>query len=132
MHGSAEHVHRALRAGGRGYLLKESAGGRVAEAVRAVHAGRLFLDPDLPAELLRALRQRSVRAPTPLESLSPRERQVLQLVAEGLSSAAVAERLFLSPKTVETYRSRLMAKLGIDDLASLVKFAVRHGLTPPG
>jgi DNA-binding CsgD family transcriptional regulator len=66
----------------------------------------------------------------PLARLSPREREVLQLVAEGKSSAEIAAILFLSPKTVETYRSRLMKKLGIHDLPGLVKFAIQHGLTP--
>jgi DNA-binding NarL/FixJ family response regulator len=66
---------------------------------------------------------------SPLDTLSPRERQILQLVAEGKSSAEAAAMLFLSPKTVDTYRSRMMQKLGVSDLASLVKFAIQHGVT---
>lgn len=69
---------------------------------------------------------------SPLESLSSRECQVLQLVVEGKSSAEIARAVHLFPKTVETYRSRLMKKLGIKDVPALVKFAVEHGLTPPG
>ena len=65
-----------------------------------------------------------------MDTLSSREREVLQLVVEGKSSAEIADILFLSPKTVDTYRSRLMQKLGIEDLPSLVKFAIQHGLTP--
>ena len=69
-------------------------------------------------------------AVSPLDGLSHRERQILQLIAEGKSSAAAAALLFLSPKTVETYRSRMMRKLGIDDYGGLVRFAIAHGLTP--
>jgi DNA-binding CsgD family transcriptional regulator len=68
-------------------------------------------------------------AVSPLESLSARERQILKLVADGLSSVRIAEMLHLSPKTVDTYRSRLMEKLNLSDIASLVKFAIQHGLT---
>lgn len=69
-------------------------------------------------------------AASPLESLSPRERQVLQLVVEGKTSKTIAQTLNLSPKTVETYRSRVMQKLDIEDFPSLVRFAIQHGLTP--
>ena len=110
MHASAEHVFQALEAGVRGYLLKESAAKEICDAVRAVHLGRRT-------------------AVSPLDSLSPRERQILKLVADGYSSARIAEMLHLSPKTVDTYRSRLMEKLNISDIASLVKFAIQHGLT---
>ncbi len=129
MHSDVEHVYRALRAGARGYLLKSSAGSEVAEAVRAAHAGRRFLSSKITESVLDDyIRKRSTSSP--LESLSPRERQILQLIAEGRTSADVARLLSLSPKTVDTYRSRMMAKLGIGDLPSLIKFAVQHGLTP--
>ncbi|MHB8763197.1 MAG: response regulator [Deferrisomatales bacterium] len=130
MHGSAEHVFRALRAGARGYLLKESAGRQVGLAIRAAVAGRTYLDAGLgPDGAFRALLRDATLA-TPLERLSAREREVLQLVVEGHSSAEIAATLFLSPKTVETYRSRLMRKLDVHDLPSLVRFAVELGLTP--
>jgi DNA-binding NarL/FixJ family response regulator len=132
MHATPEHIFRALQAGARGYLLKESAGIEVVNAVRAVHAGRRYLSEKISDQLVDDyVQQRQASdAKGPLARLSPREREVLQLVAEGKSSAEIAAILFLSPKTVETYRSRLMKKLGIHDLPGLVKFAIQHGLTP--
>ncbi|MDH7486385.1 MAG: response regulator transcription factor [Anaerolineae bacterium] len=132
MHSTAEHIFRALEAGAQGYLLKESAGQEVVEAVRAVHAGRRYLSGRIADAVIDDyLRQRRAAGPkSPLERLTPRERQVLQLVAEGKSSAEIGDILALSPKTVDTYRSRLMQKLGLRDLPSLVKFAIQHGLTP--
>jgi DNA-binding NarL/FixJ family response regulator len=121
-----------LQAGARGYLLKESAGVEVINAVRAVHSGRRYLSQKISDTVLdEYVRQReAVETQSPLASLSSREREVLQLVVEGKSSAEIADTLSLSPKTVETYRSRLMLKLDIQDLPALVKFAIRHGLTP--
>ena len=129
MHANREHVHQALAAGAEGYVLKESAATEVATAVRAVAAGRRYLSPAIEAAMLEAGGS-TMRGP--LESLSAREREVLQLVVEGGSSAEIARTVHLSPKTVETYRSRLMKKLGVHDVTALVKFAVQHGLTPPG
>ncbi len=128
MHSTAEHVYRALEAGASGYLLKESAGGEVIAAVRAVHAGKQYLCTAL-AGSVRGFAD-FARKSAPLDSLSPREQQVLQLVVEGKTSNEIAQVLSLSPKSVETYRSRLMEKLGVDNITSLVKFAVEHGLTP--
>jgi DNA-binding NarL/FixJ family response regulator len=132
MHSTSEHIFRALQAGARGYLLKESAGAEVVKAVRAVHAGRRYLSERISDKVVDDyVRGRQVTEPSlPLARLSPRESEVLQLVVEGKSSAEIAEILCLSPKTVETYRSRLMSKLAIHDLPSLVKFAIQHGLTP--
>jgi DNA-binding NarL/FixJ family response regulator len=131
MHSTSEHIFRALQAGARGYLLKESAGVEVAKAIRAVRAGRRYLSQEIAEGMIDDYIQYRAVAETksPLERLSPREREILQLVVEGKSSAEIADMLFLSPKTVGTYRSRLMQKLGIDDLPSLVKFAIQHGLT---
>jgi RNA polymerase sigma factor (sigma-70 family) len=132
VHSTTEHIFRALQAGARGYLLKESAGAEVVKAVLAVHAGRRYLSGKISDRVVdEFVRQRELtRNQSPLARLSPREREVLQLVVEGKSSAEIAEILSLSPKTVETYRSRMMQKLDINDLASLVKFAIQHGLTP--
>jgi DNA-binding NarL/FixJ family response regulator len=129
MLGTSEHVFRALQAGASGYLLKESAGQEVVEAVRAVAAGQRYLSPAITDivvgdYLLRA----DGNEVSPLESLSPREREILQLVVEGKSSAEIAGLVHLSPKTVDTYRSRAMAKLGVTDLPALVRFAIQHGL----
>lgn len=130
MLGTSEHVYRSLQAGASGYLLKESAGHEVVEAVRAVVAGKRYLSAAITDVVVGDYLQRPERAgPSPLQSLSAREREILQLVVEGKSSAQIAEVLFLSPKTVETYRSRAMQKLGVKDLAALIKFAIQHGLT---
>lgn len=129
MHSSVEHVHRAFAAGVRGYLLKESAGSEVAAAVRIVHGGAPYLCRAL-RERIGILAARLDLPQSPLERLSLRERQVLQLIAEGRTGAEAAERLHLSPRTVETYRARVLHKLGLESTAALVKFAVEHGLTP--
>jgi two-component system, NarL family, response regulator NreC len=129
IHSDLEHIFRALQAGAQGYLLKESAGVEVISAVRVVFSGRRYLSPSIRETVMDAYMQdRQVQSP--LELLSMREREVLQLVVEGHSSAAIGERLSLSPKTVETYRSRLMGKLGVRDLPGLVRFAIKHGITP--
>ena len=132
VHSTTEHIFRALQAGARGYLLKESAGIEVVNAVRAVHAGHRYLSQKISDRLVDdyVLQRQAAEAKGPLARLSPREREVLQLVVEGKSNAEIAGMLSLSPKTVETYRSRLMRKLDISDLPSLVKFAIQHGLTP--
>ena len=127
MYVSVEHVHRALQAGAIGYLLKESAGAEVVEAVRTVAAGQRYLSRKITETVIDDYIH-SRQSVNPLESLSPRERQVLQLTAEGRSNAEIAGLLFLSPKTVETYRSRLMQKLDLQDVPALVKFAINHGL----
>jgi len=130
MHSSSEHVFRALEAGAAGFVLKESAGEEVAAAVRAAHAGQRYFSRAIDTRKLSA-RSRAGRV-SPLDSLSARERQTLQLVVEGRSSAEIAATCHLSPKTVETYRGRLMKKLGVSDVPGLVRFAIEHGLTPPG
>jgi DNA-binding NarL/FixJ family response regulator len=131
MHATAEHAARALRAGAVGYLLKDSAGREVVAAVRAAHAGRRYLSKRIDEALVEAqvLLEGGVPRRNPLETLSKREREVLQLVVEGHSSAEVGRRLSLSSKTVDTYRSRLMRKLGVKDLAALIRFAVENGIT---
>lgn len=132
MHNTREHVYRAFRAGAAGYLLKESAGIEVVAAVRSVMGGRSYIGGGVDAPFPAGVREdRAGGGKSPLESLSRREREVLQLVVEGKTSAEVAETLGLSPKSVETYRSRMMKKLGVDSLASLVKFALGSGMTPP-
>ncbi|UCC86775.1 MAG: response regulator transcription factor [Anaerolineales bacterium] len=132
MHATTEHIFRALQAGVRGYLLKESAGIEVVNAVRAVHTGQRYLSQKISDRMVDDYihQRQAAQAESPLARLSPREREVLQLVAEGKSSAQIADTLSLSPKTVETYRSRLMHKLSISDLPGLVRFAIQHGLTP--
>jgi len=128
MQSSSESILRALRAGARGYLFKESAGRELIQAVHAVRAGHRYLSAKVSDQVVGAcLSDEGLR--DPLSVLSNREREVLQLVAEGRTSAEIADKLFLSAKTVETYRSRLMRKLGIRDVSGLIKFAIRQGLT---
>lgn len=132
MHANTMHIARALEAGAQGYLIKESAGIEVVEAVRAVNAGHNYLSQAVSDKVVSdyVSQKRALGYKSPLESLSAREREVLQLVVEGKSSAEIAGILNLSPKTVESYRSRLMQKLDIGDIPSLVKFAIQQGLTP--
>ena len=128
MHSTKEHIVRAFQAGALGYVLKEAAGMEVIDAVRAVYMGRQYISQKLAALEYYTNSRRWIASP--LESLSAREREVLQLTVEGKSSAQIGDLLALSPKTVTTYRCRLMDKLGLDNLPSLVKFAIKHGLTP--
>jgi DNA-binding NarL/FixJ family response regulator len=127
MHSSSEHIFRALQAGARGYLLKDSAGAEVVAAVRSVHQGKRYLSAAIAEAVLEDY-VRDGKPASPLEALSAREREILQLVAEGRTSAEIATMLFLSPKTVETYRSRLMHKIGVADVPGLVKYALQHGV----
>ena len=125
VHSDSEHVYRAFQAGATGYLLKESAGAEVLAAVRAAKQNRRYVSPKIADALALRRDKRS-----PFESLSAREREVLQLTVTGSTSAAIAGKLNLSPKTVDTYRSRVMEKLGVQNLPELVRLAIKHGLTP--
>ena len=127
MYGTREHIFRALQAGAKGYLFKSSAATELLNAVRAVHAGQRYLSQKISGAVVDDYLQ-GVRTASPIETLSAREREVLQLVAEGHSSAQVANMLSLSPKSIDTYRSRLMQKIGVSDFPGLVKFSILHGL----
>jgi DNA-binding NarL/FixJ family response regulator len=127
MYLSAEHIHRALQAGAQGYVLKESAGDEVVEAIRALRAGKRYLSHRITETMIDDYLRDGTNV-SPLDSLSLRERDVLQLVVEGNTNVAIAQKLSLSPKTVETYRARIMRKLKVRDTVELVKFAMRHGL----
>jgi len=129
MHSNQEYVLRALQAGARGYVLKKSASKEVVEAIRTAHKGGRYLSQKLVEGAIDDL-LRGGSITDPLDVLSSRERQVLQLLVEGKSNTVIARSLSLSPKTVETYRARVMQKLNIDDIPSLVKFAIQHGVTP--
>ena len=127
MHHTNEYVIRAMQAGARAFLLKESAGFSVVRAVRAVMKGRKYFDEGI--EVPHIKRSGSPVPPeTPLSSLSRRERETLQLIVEGNTNAAIAEIFKISTKSVETYRSRLMLKLGISNVPALVIFALQHGV----
>jgi DNA-binding NarL/FixJ family response regulator len=131
MYSTTQHIFRALKAGAKGYILKESAGDDVIKAVRIVHGGKMFLCDEITGVVVGDYIEKREAGTTedPLSRLSTREREVLQLLVEGKSNTKIAELLFLSHKTVETYRSHLMQKLGISDLPGLVKFAIQHGIT---
>jgi DNA-binding NarL/FixJ family response regulator len=131
MHTSEEYVLRALRAGCSGYLLKGSAVSELEVAVRAVARGETYLSPAVSKRVVDEYVGRTGGAADPLEALTPRQREILQLVAEGHTSKDVANRLHLSVKTVEAHRAQLMERLGVHDLAGLVRFAVRVGLVTP-
>jgi DNA-binding NarL/FixJ family response regulator len=127
MHSNPEYVHQALLAGALGYVLKESAGQVLVDAVRAVHLGRRYISSELSKDVLRRYEEEG-GMPDPIDLLSAREQQVLRLTVDGLTIADTAQRLGISPKSVETYRSRLMSKLGIEGVPALVKFAIRRGI----
>jgi DNA-binding NarL/FixJ family response regulator len=131
MYSTTQHIFRAFKAGARGYILKESGGEDVIKAIRTVHEGNIFLCNEISEAVMGDyLKSRDVGPmDDPLGRLNAREREILQLLVEGKSNARIAELLYLSPKTIETYRSHLMQKLGIADLPGLVKFAIQHGLT---
>jgi len=129
MHTNQIHVLHALQAGAIGYVAKKSAAKEVVDAIRAVHQGMRYLSKELVDKVIDQVLRRAPNQ-EPLERLSSRERQVLQMIAEGHAVAEIAATLSLSPKTVETYRARMMEKLEIHDMASLVKFAIQSGLTP--
>lgn len=127
MYARPGHVARALRSGASGYVLKGSPASEVLAAVAAVAQGRRHLGPEV-AELAAASLGAADDEAAAMASLSARELQVIALVVRGHFSAAIAETLHLSPKTVESYRSRLMAKLGVSDVPALVRLAIRTGL----
>jgi two-component system, NarL family, invasion response regulator UvrY len=119
------HVAEATRLGAAGYVLKGASGEEVLQAIRDVLGGGTHFSGAVAA---RAIEAAAGREPDPMATLSARERQIMRMVVAGMSSAAIGLELHLSPKTVDTYRSRLMAKLGVHDLANLVRVAVRLGV----
>lgn len=131
MHSTAEDIFRAMQVGAWGYLLKEVTGREVVSAVRAVYAGQRYLCQQVSQTLLNACWRQSgmIEGKSPLERLSPREREVLQMLVDGKSRTDIAQTLFISPRTVDTYRERLMQKLDINDFPGMIKFAIQHGLT---
>jgi len=128
MHRTTEHIIQALEAGARGYVLKESAGDEVIGAIRAAQSGGRYLSQAVSSVALDYyVRQAGTRS-SPLDRLNEREREILCLLVEGQTSAEISERLTLSPRTVDNYRSVIMQKLNIHHLPGLVKFAIQHGV----
>lgn len=131
MYNTEPYVLQALRAGAAGYLLKEAATVELELAIQAVARGETYLSPSVSQRVVEDFRRRAAAEPDPLEQLTPRQREILQLIAEGHGTRAIAERLHVSVKTVETHRQQLMERLNIYDLAGLVRFAIRVGLVTP-
>jgi DNA-binding NarL/FixJ family response regulator len=125
MHAEDRYVLEALRAGVRGYVLKKQAAADLVRAIREVAAGRVYLSPGVGAAVAEAIR---AGGPLPEERLTSREREVLQLVAEGKTTKEIAAILNVSVKTADTHRTRLMQKLDIHDIAGLTRCAIRLGL----
>ena len=121
----AQQVEGALEAGAKGYVLKDAEADEVASAIRAAHRGEVYLDAAVAKRLTESL-----RAPQPLsaEALTQREREVVQLVAEGLSNRGIAERLFVSERTARTHVSNILAKLGLASRTQVALWAIREGI----
>ena len=128
MHGEEEHLLPVLEAGGSGYVNKRSADEELIEAIRTVARGDVFLYPDAAKLLLQGFRAKPTDEEDPLTRLSDRELEVLGFTAEGFSAAEIGKKLSISPKTVDTYRSRIMEKLGLHHRSELVRFALQTGL----
>ncbi len=129
MHEEVAYLRTALSAGAAGYVLKKSVDADLLSAIRAVHKGRTYVDSELASELIQHALPERVRSQSKVsEVLSERELQVLKLVAEGFSSREIAEQIFVSVKTVETYRGRFAEKLGLTSRADIVRYALETGL----
>lgn len=132
MHSSEEYVLQALRAGASGYLLKDAATLELGLALQAVGRGETYLSPPISRQVVEGYVRRVGQHGDALSVLTARQREILQLIAEGCGTRDIAARLGLSVKTVESHRAQLMERLDIHDVAGLVRFAVRHGLVSSG
>jgi DNA-binding NarL/FixJ family response regulator len=129
MHAGPEYVASALEAGASGYLIKDSAVPELANAIDTVLVGREYLSRAIDADIVRSFREKSRSHPrSEISVLTPRQREILQLIAEGHGTRDIAERLIISIKTVETHRAQIMERLGVGDVPGLVRFAIRVGL----
>lgn len=129
-HGTGDFIMRALRAGAHGYLVKDSAPTELATAIGEIMKGKSYLSPSVAAQVISGVRDGGP-GKSELDQLTPRQREILQMIAEGKSTKAIAADLEVSVKTAETHRAAIMGRLGIRDIAGLVLFAVRHGLVDP-
>lgn len=131
MHREQDYVQEVLRAGAAGYVLKDSAASELVAAIEAVRAGDSYLSPAITQHVVDAVARPREATAEALATLTDREREVLELIAEGLSSKEIASRLGVSLKTIESHRSNLMDKLGIHKVSGLVRFAIRAGMIAP-
>jgi len=131
MHSHQEYVRRALRAGARGYVPKDVEPAELRRAIEAVQRGEFYLSPALSRQVAAAVIHPTQEPPDQLDRLTPRQREVLRLVAEGFKSKDIARKLKIGVRTVETYRAQLMEQIGVRDVVGLVHFAERAGLIDP-
>jgi DNA-binding NarL/FixJ family response regulator len=131
MHTNEEYVVQALRAGASGYVIKDAAVAELGLAIQAVTSGGTYLSPRISKVMIETYLDRVGDECAPLERLTPRQREIVQLIAEGNSTKEIAFLLNVSVKTVETHRGQVMDKLGIHDIPGLVRYAIRAGLVPP-
>ena len=131
MHANEEYFQQALQAGASGYLLKGAELAELELAIRTVGKGETYLTPAVAKYAIEVYREKSEGPSSPLSRLSMRQREILQLIAEGQTTKDIAQRLNLSVKTIETHRSQLMERLEIHDVPGLVRFAIRVGLVQP-
>jgi len=131
MHANEEYVLQSLRAGARGYLLKDAGLSELQLALDSVASGQTFLSPAISKHVIDAYVERTSNKLEPFSILTSRQREILQLIAEGTTTKEIAQKLGVSVKTIETHRTQLMARLDIHDLAGLVRYAIRLGLITP-
>lgn len=131
IHVSEEYVLRALRAGASGYLVKDASVSELELAIRAVDRGQTYLSPSVSRPVVADYMQLASADAAPVDPLTPRQREILQLIAEGHSTKEIASKLDVSVKTAETHRAQLMERLAIHDVAGLVRYAIRIGLVTP-
>jgi DNA-binding NarL/FixJ family response regulator len=130
MHADREFIAEAFRAGAAGYMIKSSAFKELAHAMKEIAEGRKYISPAVADIVVdNYVRQTHDDSATPFSVLTPRERQVLQMLAEGHTAKRIASNLDISHKTVHAFRGQIMAKIGVDSLPELTKYAIRHGLT---
>ncbi len=130
MHKNEEYVLQSFQAGATGYILKEGAVEELVSAIRSIHQDKSFLSPTVSKTLVDAYlrKMETGKSETPFDLLTDREREVLQLIAEGFTNREVAKQLYISVKTVEAHRAHIMQKLNIHDIAKLVKYAIQKGM----
>jgi DNA-binding NarL/FixJ family response regulator len=128
MYDDAEYVLKMRHAGVAGYLVKDGAASELIDAIRTLKAGRTYFGPQATKALTEAYQQNLSLPDDPYGRLTDRERQIFQLIVEGCTNAKIAERLYISPKTVDNHRTHLMNKLGLHCTADLLRYAARHGL----
>jgi two-component system response regulator NreC len=130
MHKNEEYILQSFQAGASGFILKEGAVEELVSAIRSIHQDKSFLSPTISKTLIDAYlrKMETGKTETPFDLLTDREREVLQLIAEGYTNREVAKALFISVKTVEAHRAHIMQKLNIHDIAKLVKYAIQKGL----